>query len=62
MTRKEWINEWVVCESGFTLSIQAHDGAYCDPRKSGARYYSSFEIGYPSWADDPYLRNASSEN
>lgn len=61
MNPKESLNDWIVCESGFTLSIQAHDGAYSEPRQSGARYYSSFEIGYPYWLDDPYLRTALSE-
>ena len=25
-------NEAVVCADGFRMSVQAHDGAYCEPR------------------------------
>jgi hypothetical protein len=30
------------------MSVQAHDGAYCTPRSTGADKYSEAEIGYPS--------------
>ena len=36
---------------GFSVSIQAHDGAYCEPRRSGSRAYRSVELGYPSTPD-----------
>ena len=29
-------NRRVVCADGFTMSVQAHQGAYCSPRMSGA--------------------------
>ena len=38
------------CNDGFSMSVQAHDGAYCDPRVDPAKtdYYFEVEIGYPS--------------
>lgn len=44
-------NRRVVCKDGYSISIQAHDGAYCQPRISGADAYSSVELGYPSQSD-----------
>jgi len=42
------------------MSVQAHDGAYCEPRLDGQRKYTLVEIGFPSveealimpWAED----------
>lgn len=52
----------IVCEDGFSISIQAGDGLYCEPRvnlEDGT--YKSVELGYPSeeepliaeFAEDP---------
>ena len=41
-------NRQVVCADGFTMSVQAHDGAYCSPRMSGAPKYTHVEVGFPS--------------
>ena len=30
------------------MSVQAHDGAYCEPRLDGQRKYTLVEIGFPS--------------
>ena len=38
----------VVCADGFNMSVQAHDGAYCEPRLDGQRKYTLVEIGFPS--------------
>ena len=53
-------NKMVVCADGFNMSVQAHDGAYCDPRKDASQKYSLVEVGFPSltealslpWAED----------
>lgn len=37
-----------VFADGFSVSIQAHDGAYCEPRRDGFRAYRSVELGYPN--------------
>ena len=42
------------------MSVQAHDGAYCEPRLDAQRKYTLVEIGFPSaveplimpWAED----------
>ena len=41
-------NKRVVCADGFTISVQAHDGAYCTPREDDAERYTEVELGYPS--------------
>lgn len=43
-----------VFADGFSISIQAHDGAYCEPRSDSAVAYKSVELGYPS-APDPFI-------
>ena len=54
-------NELVVCADGFEMSVQAHDGAYCEPRINDAPRYEAVEVGFPSsqeellmsWAESP---------
>jgi len=41
-------NKKVVCADGFSMSVQAFDGAYCTPRLNDAERYTEVEIGYPS--------------
>ena len=56
------LNESITCASGFTMSVQAHVGAYCTPRISDAPKYSEVEVGFPSerepllmdWCEDPH--------
>ncbi len=38
----------VVCADGFSMSVQAHDSAYCSPRANNAQKYEEVEIGFPS--------------
>ena len=38
----------VQCADGFSMSVQAHDGAYCRPRIDGADFYIDVEVGFPS--------------
>lgn len=38
----------VICADGFSMSVQAHDGAYCSPRSNNASKYSEVEVGFPS--------------
>lgn len=38
----------IVCESGFSLSVQAGESPYSEPRVIGADYYSEVEVGFPS--------------
>jgi len=48
------LNETVVCADGFTMSVQAHAGAYCLPRMTGAPVYREVEVGFPS-IEEPML-------
>jgi len=55
------LNKKVVCADGFTMSVQANEGAYCEPRRHNERVYTLVEVGYPSeeeplimsWAESP---------
>jgi len=47
-------NAKVVCADGFEMSVQAHDGAYCTPRRSNADRYKEVEVGFPN-AVEPML-------
>jgi hypothetical protein len=42
------LNEKIICADGFTVSIQANEGAYCTPRRCNAERYTEVELGYPS--------------
>ena len=43
------INPRIKCKDGFTMSIQASDGAYCLPREDYPDTpYTHVECGYPS--------------
>lgn len=46
----EWMTKRVELNSGLTLSIQASEFHYCEPRKNldDKSRYSMFEIGFPS--------------
>ena len=56
------LNATVKCGDGFTMSVQANDGAYCSPRIDNAIAYSSVEIGYPSEKEMLIMRYADSPN
>ena len=45
-------NKRVVCRDGFSMSVQAHKGAYCEPRVDNASSYSEVEVGYPTQMED----------
>lgn len=47
-------NTAVTCADGFSMSVQAHDGAYCTPQVTGAEVYKEVEVGFPS-AEEPLL-------
>mgnify|MGYP003651217481 CR=1 FL=1 len=48
------LNELVECADGFTMSVQAHEGAYCSPRMDNAEKYTAVEVGFPS-REEPLL-------
>ncbi len=45
------IRPTIVCNDGFTMSVQGSSGHYCNPRNT-SDYYISMEIGYPSAEED----------
>ncbi len=52
------LNRRIVCADGFTISIQANEYAYCEPRISNAISYTHVEMGYPNRSDDLLLKYA----
>ena len=48
------LNKKVVCADGFTMSVQAHHSAYCEPRADAQRKYTLVEIGFPS-TEEPLI-------
>tara|TARA_A100001011_G_scaffold387802_1_gene466259 strand:+ start:728 stop:1033 length:306 start_codon:yes stop_codon:yes gene_type:complete len=44
-------NRRAVCKDGYSISIQAHKGAYCQPKQDDAECYSLVELGYPNQSD-----------
>jgi hypothetical protein len=48
------ISRRVECESGFSVSIQANRGAYCNPRTNIATWYE-VELGFPSHVPPDFI-------
>jgi|ETNvirnome_6_100_1030635.scaffolds.fasta_scaffold20890_3 hypothetical protein len=42
------LNKKVICADGFSVSVQANEGAYCTPRQDSAEQYTEVELGFPS--------------
>ena len=38
----------VHCKDGFSMSVQANEGAYSNPRTNTAEVYTEVEVGYPN--------------
>ena len=45
----------VMCQDGFTMSVQAGKGLYSSPNDT-SNYYEAVEVGYPS-EDEPLLKD-----
>jgi len=52
--RDKLINKKVVCADGFEMSVQANEGAYCEPRLNKQKRYNLVEIGFPT-EEEPLL-------
>ena len=50
------LNSKVVCADGFTMSVQANEGAYCEPRLNEQKKYNLVEIGFPSEEEPLIMR------
>ena len=46
------LNETVICVDGFSMSVQASEFSYCEPRVTGASRYTAVEVGYPSQREE----------
>ena len=56
------LNEMIVCKDGFKMSVQAHEGAYCEPRINNAQKYEAVEVGYPNEPEPLLLEWAEQES
>jgi len=56
------LNKKIVCKDGFTMSVQANEGAYCSPRVDNAKRYSAVEVGYPSTPEPLLMEWAENED
>ena len=56
--------ELIVCNDGFSMSVQAFDCAYCHPREflNDANEYTHFEVGFPSSDEITFLSYAEDES
>ena len=54
------LNKQITCKDGFTMSVQANEGAYCTPRIDSANKYVAVEVGYQSEKEDLLLEWAES--
>ena len=48
------------CNDGFSMSVQAHSGAYCSPRTdpTDTDYYFKVEVGFPSEREELLMKYA----
>jgi len=47
----------IVCNDGFTMSVQGSNGHYCHPRQT-MNWYSEMEVGFPSEKEDLIIEYA----
>ena len=61
-TKVEDIRPRVVCEDGYSVSVQASRSHYCSPREDGAVEYESVELGFPTAEDELINEYAEDDN
>lgn len=47
----------IECKDGFSMSVQASDTHYCEPREKWPPYWS-FEVGFPSQMEEALMEYA----
>ena len=72
LTRKEYTDRHgkkrlelrprIVCKDGYSISIQAGDGYYCEPDNDMASYYYKIELGFPNQVDSLITEYANNPN
>ena len=55
MTRIKRLNTEIVCSDGFSMSVQANEYAYCEPRHGDAKAYTHVEVGFPTEPEELLL-------
>lgn len=48
----------IICEDGFSISVQASSNHYCDPRSDLPCEFKKVELGYPSAVESSILKYA----
>ena len=60
-TSNQYIRPRIICNDGFSISVQASSGHYCSPREH-CYFYSQMELGYPSEEVTELIEYAEDEN
>lgn len=55
------LNTRIVCVDGFSVSVQANEGAYCEPREDEGPWIE-VECGYPSEEEPLLMKYAENKN
>lgn len=55
------LNTKIVCADGFSVSVQANEGAYCEPREDEGPWIE-VECGYPSEEEPLLMKYAENKN
>jgi hypothetical protein len=51
-------NMKIKCADGFSMSVQASESNYCEPRIDNAAEYTEAEVGFPSHAEPLLMKYA----
>jgi len=49
------LNKRILCADGFSMSVQANEFAYCEPRIDNAKKYEEVEIGFVTPCEEMLL-------
>lgn len=52
----------IICNDGFSMSVQASEYAYCMPRETNNDYYTEMEIGFPDKVEELIMEYAEDGN
>lgn len=52
----------IICNDGFSMSVQASQYAYCMPRVTNGIFYTEMEIGFPDKVEELIMKYAEDGN
>lgn len=48
----------IICNDGFSMSVQVSEGHYCTPRRDRSSWYETAEVGFPSEVEERLIQYA----